>query len=177
MIREFKEGTCTILIATDVASRGLDVKDIKHVVNYDLPGQIEDYVHRIGRTGRAGTEGSAYSFFTVAKNCSIAKELVNMMKQAGQEVEKDLQDIAARRGGGGYGGNSFRRWGSFPKPASNHGFMGGSNHSYLDGARQGTSSQGNGGGYGQQQNTSYTSSRDYNSGSAAGGSQHSTYHK
>jgi ATP-dependent RNA helicase DDX5/DBP2 len=59
------------------------VKDIKYVINYDLPHQIEDYVHRIGRTGRAGTDGIAYSFFTMAKNQSIARELVNMIKQAG----------------------------------------------------------------------------------------------
>ena len=53
-----------MLIATDVASRGLDVKDISIVMNYDMPKCIEDYVHRIGRTGRAGAKGIAYSFFT-----------------------------------------------------------------------------------------------------------------
>lgn len=56
-ISEFKSGTSNILLATDVASRGLDVKDIKMVINYDMPPDIEDYVHRIGRTGRAGTSG------------------------------------------------------------------------------------------------------------------------
>ena len=63
------------MIATDVASRGLDVKDISIVVNYDMPNSIEDYVHRIGRTGRAGAKGIAYSFFT-NKDLSIAPELV-----------------------------------------------------------------------------------------------------
>jgi len=53
-----------ILIATDVASRGLDVKDINVVINYDMPNSIEDYVHRIGRTGRAGATGDSYSFIT-----------------------------------------------------------------------------------------------------------------
>jgi ATP-dependent RNA helicase DDX5/DBP2 len=52
------------LIATDVASRGLDVKDVDLVINYDMPNSIEDYVHRIGRTGRAGAKGNAYSFIT-----------------------------------------------------------------------------------------------------------------
>lgn len=51
VLKEFRAGRNPILVATDVAARGLDVKDIKHVVNYDFPGQIEDYVHRIGRTG------------------------------------------------------------------------------------------------------------------------------
>jgi len=54
IIKDFKSGTNYILVATDVASRGLDVKDVQVVINYDLPQQIEDYVHRIGRTGRAG---------------------------------------------------------------------------------------------------------------------------
>ena len=53
-----------ILLATDVASRGLDVKDISVVLNYDMPNSIEDYVHRIGRTGRAGATGIAHSFIT-----------------------------------------------------------------------------------------------------------------
>merc|ERR1719331_2437715 len=64
VLKEFKEGKSPILVATDVASRGIDVKDIKYVINYDFPGSIEDYIHRVGRTGRAGATGSSYSFFT-----------------------------------------------------------------------------------------------------------------
>jgi superfamily II DNA/RNA helicase len=56
------------------------VKDIKNVINYDLPHQIEDYVHRIGRTGRAGAEGNAYSFFTVAKDMSLVSDMVKILK-------------------------------------------------------------------------------------------------
>jgi ATP-dependent RNA helicase DDX5/DBP2 len=59
VLGEFRAGKSPILVATDVAARGLDVKDVRHVVNYDFPGQIEDYVHRIGRTGRAGAKGAA----------------------------------------------------------------------------------------------------------------------
>jgi ATP-dependent RNA helicase RhlB len=58
---DFKEGRLALLVATDVASRGIDVKDITHVFNYDLPQDAEDYVHRIGRTGRAGASGKALS--------------------------------------------------------------------------------------------------------------------
>ncbi len=75
VIKEFKEGTSHILIATDVASRGLDVKDVKCVINYDLPSQAEDYVHRIGRTGRAGATGFSFSLFS-RKNMGIAAELI-----------------------------------------------------------------------------------------------------
>ncbi len=67
-----------MLIATDVASRGLDVKDISIVMNYDMPKCIEDYVHRIGRTGRAGAKGIAYSFFT-KKDVGLVHDLVKIM--------------------------------------------------------------------------------------------------
>lgn len=63
-LRDFRKGTTNILVATDVASRGLDVSGVAHVVNLDLPKSMEDYVHRIGRTGRAGSVGQATSFYT-----------------------------------------------------------------------------------------------------------------
>lgn len=62
-LRDFKSGKMPILVATGVASRGLDIKEVKHVVNYDLPKEIEEYVHRIGRTGRLGNTGRATSFY------------------------------------------------------------------------------------------------------------------
>ena len=61
-MRNFKSGRLEVLVATDIAARGIDVDDISHVVNYDLPMEAESYVHRIGRTGRAGAKGTAYSF-------------------------------------------------------------------------------------------------------------------
>jgi len=62
MLQEFKDGRLAILVATDVASRGLHIEGVSHVINYDLPEDPEDYVHRIGRTGRAGAQGTAVSF-------------------------------------------------------------------------------------------------------------------
>jgi ATP-dependent RNA helicase RhlB len=62
MMRDFHEGEIAVLIATDVASRGLHIPDVSHVFNFDLPNDAEDYVHRIGRTARAGAEGDAISF-------------------------------------------------------------------------------------------------------------------
>ena len=60
-LAQFKDGSLPVLVATDIAARGLDIDDLPHVVNYELPHVPEDYVHRIGRTGRAGREGSAVS--------------------------------------------------------------------------------------------------------------------
>jgi ATP-dependent RNA helicase DDX3X len=70
----FRNGEAPILIATDIAARGLDVKNVMHVVNYDLPDDIDEYVHRIGRTGRVGNRGLATSFYN-SRNESIAEYL------------------------------------------------------------------------------------------------------
>lgn len=95
IIAAFRSGSCRILIATDVASRGLDVKDISHVVNFDFPKQVEDYVHRIGRTARAGANGVAISFFT-QKDARMAKELVRVMGETKQDVPPALLQISER---------------------------------------------------------------------------------
>lgn len=91
--RDFKEGVNNVLVATDVASRGLDVKDIKYVINHDMPNGVEDYVHRIGRTARAGATGKSYSFFT-KKNMAMAPELIKLLKDAKQPVPDSLTEMA-----------------------------------------------------------------------------------
>jgi ATP-dependent RNA helicase RhlB len=62
ILNDFKEGTLPVLVATDVASRGLHIEGVSHVINWDLPQDAEDYIHRIGRTARAGAAGKAISF-------------------------------------------------------------------------------------------------------------------
>jgi len=93
VLQEFRSGKSPIMIATDVAARGLDVKDIKYVVNYDFPSCCEDYVHRIGRTGRAGAKGTAYSLFTLA-NFKLAKDLVQILSETNQHIPPQLQDYS-----------------------------------------------------------------------------------
>lgn len=80
------------------------MKDVKMVVNYDMPSCAEDYVHRIGRTGRAGASGVAYSFFTTA-NAKMARQIVNILQEAQQPVPSELRQYAATSVGGG---GSFR---------------------------------------------------------------------
>jgi ATP-dependent RNA helicase RhlE len=63
-LEDFKSGRVRVLVATDIAQRGLDISGISHVINYDVPQQPEDYVHRIGRTGRAAATGDAYTFMS-----------------------------------------------------------------------------------------------------------------
>lgn len=77
-----------------------DVKDIKLVVNYDMPNTAEDYVHRIGRTARAGARGLAVSFFTPA-NGRLARPILDILSEAGQAVPHELRQYAAVAGGGG----------------------------------------------------------------------------
>jgi len=84
-----------ILIATDVASRGIDVKDVTHIVNFDFPHNIEEYVHRIGRTGRAGRSGESLTFMT-RDNWRHAAELIKIMEEANQEVPRQVYEMAQR---------------------------------------------------------------------------------
>lgn len=94
VLSEFRTGKSSILVATDVAARGLDVEDVKFVINFDYPNSSEDYVHRIGRTGRCQQAGTAYAFFT-ANNQRQAKDLIAVLEEAGQQVTSQLQDLAA----------------------------------------------------------------------------------
>jgi superfamily II DNA/RNA helicase len=110
VLAEFKSGKSPIMVATDVAARGLDVKDIKYVINYDFPTSCEDYVHRIGRTGRAGATGVAFTFFT-PQNMKFAKELVQILSESKQVIPPGLEQFVdmsrgmkggkTRYGGGG----------------------------------------------------------------------------
>lgn len=78
-LEDFRAGRCPVLIATNVAARGLDIDDVKHVINFDLPSEIDEYVHRIGRTGRIGNKGKATSFFLRGKDDKIARGLVKVL--------------------------------------------------------------------------------------------------
>ncbi|XP_071915908.1 ATP-dependent RNA helicase-like protein DB10 [Coffea arabica] len=109
VLSQFRNGRSPILVATDVAARGLDIKDIRVVINYDFPTGIEDYVHRIGRTGRAGATGVAYTFFG-DQDAKYASDLVKVLEGANQRVPVEIRDMALRGGGMG----RSRRWGSGP---------------------------------------------------------------
>lgn len=88
-LRWFRSGRKPILVATAVMARGLDIPNVTQVINFDMPGDIDDYVHRIGRTGRAGNVGKAISFFN-ANNRNIAKPLSILLKESKQEVPNFL---------------------------------------------------------------------------------------
>ncbi|KAE8021522.1 hypothetical protein FH972_007406 [Carpinus fangiana] len=128
VLSQFRTGRSPILVATDVAARGLDIKDIRVVVNYDFPTGVEDYVHRIGRTGRAGATGLAYTFFG-DQDAKYASDLVKVLEGANQRVPPEIRDMASRGGGMG----RSRRWGS------------GSGFGGRDGGRGGRNDTGHGG--------------------------------
>ncbi|KAI8393480.1 P-loop containing nucleoside triphosphate hydrolase protein [Radiomyces spectabilis] len=115
VLNQFRTGGHPIMVATDVASRGIDVKDVKFVINYDFPTNIEDYVHRVGRTGRGGRTGSSITFFT-AENARSARDLVQILQETQQHIDPRLQMmvVAGGRGGGAgrrYGGGGYHRGG------------------------------------------------------------------
>ncbi|KAF5275014.1 hypothetical protein FQA39_LY06951 [Lamprigera yunnana] len=94
-LADITNGTVQILIATDVASRGIDIEDITHVINYDFPRNIEEYVHRVGRTGRAGRTGYSISYFT-RSNWGSASELIEILQEAAQDVPEELYKMSER---------------------------------------------------------------------------------
>ncbi|KAM6289868.1 putative ATP-dependent RNA helicase DDX4 [Aegotheles albertisi] len=93
-LQDFRSGKCPVLVATSVAARGLDIEKVQHVINFDLPSTIEDYVHRIGRTGRCGNTGKAVSFFDSNSDAHLAQSLVKVLSDAQQEVPVWLEEIA-----------------------------------------------------------------------------------
>ncbi|KAM0843453.1 hypothetical protein ACQ4PT_057705 [Festuca glaucescens] len=99
VLSQFRSGRSPILVATDVAARGLDIKDIRVVINYDFPTGVEDYVHRIGRTGRAGATGLAYTFLC-DQDSKYAADLIKILEGADQDVPPELMDMVSRGGRG-----------------------------------------------------------------------------
>ncbi|GFY99766.1 DEA(D/H)-box RNA helicase family protein [Actinidia rufa] len=110
-LKSFKSGVTPVLVATDVAARGLDIPHVAHVINFDLPKDIDDYVHRIGRTGRAGKSGLATAFFN-DKNTSLAKALLELMQEAKQEIPPWLNQCAETSSAWGSSGRGRRYGGS-----------------------------------------------------------------
>jgi ATP-dependent RNA helicase RhlE len=126
-LEDFKKGAVRVLVATDIAARGLDIDMLPHVVNFELPQVPEDYIHRIGRTGRAGAEGEALSLVCVDEK-QLLKDIEKLLRK---ELPKDVipgfapdPSVPAepiqngRSGGGGRGGRSQgTRTQSSPRPA------------------------------------------------------------
>ncbi|EGO01813.1 hypothetical protein SERLA73DRAFT_177341 [Serpula lacrymans var. lacrymans S7.3] len=118
-IADFKAGVVPIVIATSVAARGLDVKQLKLVINYDAPNHMEDYVHRAGRTGRAGNKGTCVTFITPEQD-RYSVDIYRALKASNASVSKELEDLAngfleklksgkAQAAGSGFGGKGLDR--------------------------------------------------------------------
>jgi ATP-dependent RNA helicase DDX3X len=142
----FKSGRSPILVATAVAARGLDIPNVTHVINYDLPGDIDDYVHRIGRTGRAGNTGTATAFFNRG-NRNISKDLVELLTEANQEVPQFLQSVSREGGKASRGGKSNNS-----RDVRRSSYRGNNNNSYGGGNSYGSNAYGGNNSYG---NSSY----------------------
>mmetsp|Transcript_53075 Transcript_53075/g.149015 ORF Transcript_53075/g.149015 Transcript_53075/m.149015 type:complete len:238 (-) Transcript_53075:228-941(-) len=96
-LARFASGECWLLFATDVCARGLDIRAVTHVVNYDMARDVESYVHRIGRTGRAGASGVSITFWNEAYDMECAPALAKIAQEAGQEVPAFLAKAAAKQ--------------------------------------------------------------------------------
>eukprot|EP01125_Pyxidicula_operculata_P005923 TRINITY_DN206_c0_g2_i1.p1 TRINITY_DN206_c0_g2~~TRINITY_DN206_c0_g2_i1.p1 ORF type:complete len:679 (-),score=165.91 TRINITY_DN206_c0_g2_i1:68-2104(-) len=184
-LEAFRTGQAQILVATDVAARGLDIKEVMHVINYDMPTDIDDYVHRIGRTGRAGHEGIATAFLN-EKNKNIVRDLVELLDESSQPIDPWLNELAHSGYGGGYNRNARRGGGGGGRGSR---YMGGSSRvtSYVSGgvggARSSNSFSGSsysggnysgGGGSGSHYSSSGSGSSGGGGGSGGGGSHYSS---
>ncbi|KAK6343914.1 DEAD-box ATP-dependent RNA helicase [Orbilia brochopaga] len=148
----FRTGRFPIMVATAVAARGLDIPNVTHVVNYDLPTDVDDYVHRIGRTGRAGNTGLSTAFFNRG-NRGIVRELIDLLKEANQEVPAFLEQVAREAGYGGRSGGGSRggrgRGGAASRDFRKFGGSGGGGGGgYGGGSSGGYGGSSGGGGYG-----------------------------
>ena len=92
-VRDYRAGTKDVLVATDVAAKGLDFPSIHHVINYDMPKEIQNYVHRIGRTGRGDQTGTATTFVSSLDSPTLIADLVQLMLEAKQKVPESLYEI------------------------------------------------------------------------------------
>jgi ATP-dependent RNA helicase DDX41 len=92
-VETFKAGQCDILVATDVAGKGLDFPDVQHVINYDMPKEIEDYIHRIGRTGRCGKTGVATTFINRECEETVLLDLKHILIEAKQKCPPVLMTL------------------------------------------------------------------------------------
>ncbi|KAJ3931239.1 MAG: P-loop containing nucleoside triphosphate hydrolase protein [Lentinula lateritia] len=161
-LQTFRNGQTPIMVATAVAARGLDIPNVTHVVNYDLPSDIDDYVHRIGRTGRAGNTGVSTAFYNKG-NKNIVKEMVELLREANQEIPGWLEVSAHEasfggsfrgrgRGRGRSGGRDYRTGGGSSYGGGGGGYGNHTSHSTSGGGYGGRSggppSYGGGGGYG-----------------------------
>ncbi|KAI5961659.1 DED1 [Candida pseudojiufengensis] len=161
----FKNGAAPILVATAVAARGLDIPNVSHVINYDLPSDIDDYVHRIGRTGRAGNVGIATAFFN-RNNKNVVKGLIELLGEANQEVPEFLTKIARESAFGKMSG---------PRGSSRGGFgsTGGTRSGNRDFRRTGGSGSSN---WGNNSSSGWGNSNGYsNGGNDYGSSSRSSF--
>jgi len=109
VLRDFKAGRINIMIATDVAGRGIHIENIALVINYDFPQNCDDYVHRIGRTGRRGQTGTAITYFDPKTDSKKAGRFIKVLTDSNQQIPPELYQIQQRWQGNGRGRNRFRK--------------------------------------------------------------------
>jgi len=138
-LQSFRSFQTPFLVATDIASRGLHIPKVMYVINYDLPTDVDVYVHRIGRTGRAGKKGFAISFFN-EKNKPVAADLLKLFKQSNQETPEWFEKMV----------HSFKasKSGPMKKYGDNKGYHNNNNNYYSNNNRRGSGDDRRGGGGG-----------------------------
>jgi len=107
-LRDFIAGKAPVMFATDVAARGLDIQNVTHVINYDMPADLENYIHRIGRTGRAGKSGASVTFINKDYDMKCTPALIKVAEEAGAPVPTWLQKYGEKQRAAG--GKKDKNW-------------------------------------------------------------------
>jgi len=162
-LKMFRQGKVSLLVATDVASRGLDIPNVLYVINYDLPNNIDSYVHRIGRTGRCGNNGNAISFVNET-NKPVIKSLMQLLKESKSDIPQWFADLYYKYSSYNYSGykNKYGKYGG----------GGGGGYGNKFGARDFRHRRGGGGGGGYKRNTyngGYGNNNNNNNNNGGGG--------
>jgi len=165
-LNDFRTGTCPVLVATDVAARGLDIPSVMWVINYDLPNQIDAYVHRIGRTGRCGNRGNALSFVNES-NKPVLRDLLHTLRECDMTCPQWFVNMVnnSTYGGSGRGSKKKSKFGARDARRGNN--RGGNGFGGNRGGYQNRGNKGGGGG-------GYSNRRGNNSG--GGGFTRNDYH-
>lgn len=167
-LQTFRTGRTPIMVATAVAARGLDIPNVTHVINYDLPSDIDDYVHRIGRTGRAGNVGMSTAFLNRG-NRNIVRDLLELLREANQEIPAWLETVAHESSFGGSSRGARGRGGGRGRASSSRDYRsGGGGGGYGGSGGRGGPSYG-GAQYGGGGGGGYGGSGGYGGGSGGGG--------
>jgi len=163
----FNKGKIPLLIGTDVIGRGIDFPNVKYIINYDAPKTLDDYIHRIGRTGRCGNTGEAITFFSKNDNIAFGKDLIRFLQKNKIEPPKFMVDICYGGKSSSFsGGGKFSNSNGFSKGGGGYGYHSNSSNGFNNGFKSFNNNEGNkeygfSSGFGNSKNSNFNNNYNF----------------